>query len=217
MLTLYSVCLHSHRSSEARLDENRRIASVDVCSPCSLLSDGEPMCAKCFSSFLLASDIPREMYKRFCTAMWLIMETCCPSCVEPINKSLLLTTPPCTGCGKSAHFDVDPVAFSNCCLAVCMGTHQRLGKKSPILDLSPELVRMLCQMNNDHCLGAHGTCGMCCVKILGVVRDEGENKTIDTGQFICHSCIKKDFRRFSQDVDIDHTNTEPLEKVAAHA
>jgi hypothetical protein len=191
VLTLYTVCLYSHRSSEVRLDENRRIASqlcggptrslvedihvhfphhqdsawrathvVDVCSPCSLLSDGEPMCAKCFSSFLLTSDIPREMYNRFCTVMWLTMEPCYPSCAEPINKNLPFTTPTCTRCGMSTHFDVDPVTFSNFCLAVCMGTHQRLGKKSPILDLSPELIRMICQTNNDHCLGVHGTCGM---------------------------------------------------------
>ena len=94
----------------------------------------------------------------------------------------------------SAHFDVDPVAFSTRSLAACMGTHRRLGLQSPILDFTPELIRMICEMTNDHSLGPRGSCGMYCVKILGVVCHEGENKTIDTGQYICHRCIKKDLR-----------------------
>ena len=98
-----------------------------------------------------------------------------------------------------------------------MGTHDRLGQKSRILDLTPELTRMICQMTSSYCLGAMGSYGMCSVKILGVVRHEGENMTIDTGQYICHCCIKKDLLRFCPHMDIHSTNTEPLQQVAADA
>jgi len=74
-----------------------------------------------------------------------------------------------------------------------MGAHTRLGCDSLLLELPIDVLRKVCSMAGTHHLGSKGAWGMCCVKMLCDVWYEDAIWQIDTGQFFCHYCIKKDF------------------------
>jgi hypothetical protein len=96
-----------------------------------------------------------------------------------------------------------------------MGVHTRMGCDSLLLDLSIDLLRKICCIADTHDLGDKGVWGMCCVKMLGDVCYEGVVSQIDTGQFFCHYCIKKDFIRFSSDTSGSASENEPLLQVVS--
>lgn len=168
-----------------------------MCVPCSDVADGRPVCEKCFSTFIRTTDMSREMYKRYGTFVCDHIVSRCPSCVKPLHTIPGWQVPNCSQCWQPSHFDVDPEQFILRCTAVMMGAHTRLGCGSLILELSSDLWCNICCMSSTHDLGRKGVWGMCCVKMLCDVLHEGTVRQIDTGQFFCHYCIKKDFIRIS--------------------
>ena len=185
-----------------------------MCVPCSNMPDGRPVCDKCFAAFIQTTDMPREMYKRYGTFVCNGIVSRCPSCVKPV----ILPSgqvPNCSQCWQPCHFDVDPEQFIQRSTAVMMGVHTRMGCDSLLLDLSIDLLRKICCIADTHDLGDKGVWGMCCVKMLGDVCYEGVVSQIDTGQFFCHYCIKKDFIRFSSDTSDSASENDPLLQVAS--
>ena len=166
-----------------RCDENRRIknhlqlgqsvmasggyASPEeestMCVPCSNITDGEPVCDKCFAAFVRTADMPREMYKRYGRFQCARMVPRCPSCMKPGTTSTTWQVPICTKCWQYVHFDIDPDQFMLRSMAVMMSTQPRLGSDALIRDLPDQLLRMICTLSATHDLGPTGAWGMCCM------------------------------------------------------
>jgi len=139
----------------------------------------------------------------------------CPFCVQSVNTSPDWQVPVCTQCYQHVHFDMDPDQFQVCSMAVMLGTHTRLGRASLIDELSDGLLHNICSMTATHDLGCKGVWGMCCVKIACQVWYDGAVREIDTGHFVCHCCVKKDFLRISTDPSNSPSNDDPLHEVAS--
>ena len=186
-----------------------------MCVPCSNITDGEPVCDKCFAAFVRTADMPREMYKRYGTFLCARMVPRCPSCMKPGTTSTTWEVPICTKCWQYVHFDIDPDQFMLRSMAVMMSTQPRLGSDALIRDLPDQLLRMICTLSATHDLGPTGAWGMCCVKVVDDVCYNGELRHVDTGQFVCHYCIKKDLMRMCTDTLDSPSPQDPLTQVAS--